>query len=107
MALLLCLILVFSLSACTKNKNEESTGDTIQILVSDTVQEDDTTAMESESIEIDTEQAPETMKENDGQDETAGSGNSGAEGETGNFNGLDVEDEIDIEINEGEKSVGG
>lgn len=106
-AVLLCLMLVCGLSACTKNKNEESLGDTSQILVSEAVQEDDTMLPESDDMALDTEQTAETVPESEGQDETVSGDGNGAAGETGNFNGLEVEDEINIEINEGEKSVGG
>lgn len=85
-ALLMCIILIFGLTACTHR--DASSSDTRTDITEDEQQETDS----------------ETVQE---PDNAAGSSAEDPESETGNFEGLDVEDEMEITLDEGQSAAGG
>lgn len=85
-ALLLCIILIFSLTDCTHS--DASSSDT----------QTDVTEDEQQETDSETVQEPDSSAESPAED---------SESETGNFEELDVEDNIEITLDEGESAAGG
>lgn len=99
MLMLLCFILIFSFSACTGSKDENNSAEELQVTTSEEKQKESSTEeiIQEENTESDNSQSEE--KSTGVFEDTTGE-------ETGNFKGLEVEDEFEITLNEGEAVAG-
>ena len=83
--MMLCIVMTYSFTACTNDDNL-------------TEKQQSTTSDEQQSDEV----ADENSQAEENSEDSSGEG-----AETGNFKGLDVEDEIEIEVGDGESTAGG
>ncbi|HJD39759.1 MAG TPA: hypothetical protein H9913_06990 [Candidatus Blautia stercoripullorum] len=115
MAFLMCMVLSFSLTSCTGCGDDETAREDVQASsqeeeqeeepAGEEAQENDTSAQDSqqETETSDTgEEAEESTEEN-----SESSSDGGAASETGDFQGLEVQNEIEIELEEGQGVAGG
>lgn len=108
MAFLMCMVLTFSLTSCTGCGDEETAQEEEQEEESagEEAQENDGASAQDSQQEADTSDTGEGTEESTEENSEASS-DGGAASETGDFQGLEVQDEIEIELEEGQGVAGG
>ena len=116
MAFLMCMVLSFSLTSCTGCGDDETAREDVQASSQEEEQEEESAGEEAQENDgasaQDSQQEAETSDTGEGTEESTEENSEaysdgGAASETGDFQGLEVQDEIEIELEEGQGVAGG